>query len=59
MADCMELLEQIKAEMVAVEEQVNQAVGGKKIAVGRARKALQNVKALIKPLRDALQELKG
>ena len=55
---CNELLAELEDVMATVKDEVEQAVGGKKVAITRARKALQAVKTAAQDLRKELMELK-
>jgi hypothetical protein len=60
MADLKSIIAAMEEELVAAKLQVDDVVDkGKKIAVGRARKNLQNIKKLSQDLRLALQEFKN
>lgn len=60
MADLKDLIARLEVELAAAKDQVEQVVDKeKKIAVGRARKNLQNLKKLSQDLRLALQEFKN
>jgi hypothetical protein len=56
--DYMSEVDALKAIAADVEVQVGQAVAGKKVAIGRARKALQEIKKKAQEIRLALMELK-
>ena len=59
MSDVKELLQQLLDEAEEAKKNVEEVVDkNKKIAVGRARKNLQNLKKLAQDVRVALQEFK-